>query len=470
MRSYVLTLFICMFLGFSGFSQVPSPVSGTSGSANSTANSWTMLEDNKFYMYDSSGKKLTNLQPLSYLKTDTLPVLDKNTRTLYLCADIKEAPTGATGRVSVLANNVGKNFYITNPYSFIVYIDDASQSGSFSNVNGSYVEYFEEANATYVLDGIRNFSNWGAKSIYALPSAPNDTYWYRDTDKGLYAILIKGKHIDYTKATNEKDGNDLVVSIDGVKKYVLPGYYTMASFVYKPVQLYSASGSNSVAATNGSSGCVQGDCYNGWGKWQYENAHYDGFWKNGKKNGYGLYKWDGIGKYIGNWENDTMSGYGTYIADNDDNIVGEYRNGKLNGAGYAVYGKDWQQGLYTNGNLVTPYTFYTNNIEKGCTAGDCQNKYGKLDYANGDSYIGFFKNGNLYLGTYTFANGDKYSGMFNAQNQFHGTGRYFYASGGYYGGEWKNGQYNGRGYYHNSDFVQQVGEWSNGTFVKSLKK
>ena len=35
-------------------------------------------------------------------------------------------------------------------------------------------------------------------------------------------------------------------------------------------------------------GCISGDCYSGWGKWQFDNCYYDGFWVNGKKQGYGL--------------------------------------------------------------------------------------------------------------------------------------------------------------------------------------
>ena len=214
--------------------------------------------------------------------------------------------------------------------------------------------------------------------------------------------------------------------------------------------------------------CVSGDCQNGWGKYEYDNGYYDGFWQNGKKHGYGLYNWNDSGKYIGSWENDTMSGYGVYIAENNDNIIGQYRDGELNGLGLTVFGEEWSQGIYKDGNLVTTYDFYTNDVDTGCTAGDCQDKYGRWKWSNGDTFTGFFKDGSLYMGTYTFANGGKYSGMFNSDNQFHGIGRYFYEDGAYYGGMWNNGEMQGRGYYHNKDLDQQIGVWDNSVLIKSL--
>ncbi len=467
MKSLYFFIFVFISSIFSVNAQVPVPMP-TSSPKSISGPSWTKINDIDYVLRDARGNTLTNVMDLVYLKTDTLAVLDKNSRTVYLLADFKNASQGAVGSAPVLSENIGKNFYLTNPYSFITYVNDKSYTGDFSNVKGSYIDYIKDVNATYYLDGIRDFSNWGVKSMNKLATAPDNTYWYRDAEKGRYGVIKKGKAIDYSKASTETDGNDLIVKIDNVSTYVLPGYKTMASFVFKPVALYTANGSTTSSPSTGTTGCISGDCTNGWGKWQYEDAYYDGFWKNGLKHGYGLYKWEGIGKYIGNWQNDTMTGYGAYIADNDDNIVGEYGNGKLNGAGYTVTGGDWKQGIYSNGVLSTSYTFYTNEIETGCTAGDCQNKYGKMVWSNGDTFIGFFKKGNLYMGSYTFANGDKYSGMFNDKNQFHGTGRYFYKTGGYYGGEWKNNQYNGKGYYHDKDLVRQVGEWSNGVLVTKM--
>lgn len=465
MRRLIILLLVFTTFSLSAAAQIPEPMSSKS-SVDFNGATWTKTNSVDFILKDKNGKTISNVEDLVYLKTDTLAVLDTRARIIYLLADFKDAAEGSKGNAPILATNIGKDFYLTNPYSFITYVNDASYSGDFSNIKGNYIDFIAEVNATYLLEGIRSFSNWGAKSMTKLSPAPEDTYWYRDADNGQYGVIKKGKPIDYTNATTETVGNDLIVKINDIKTYVLPGYTTMASFVFNQVQRYSG---DSNASTSETTGCVQGDCTNGWGKWQYENAYYDGFWKDGKRDGYGLYKWVGTGKYIGNWKNDNMDGYGAYLADNDDNVIGEYKNGQLDGVGYSVYGDAWEQGVYTNGNLTISYNFYTNDVDVGCTAGDCQDKYGKMVWSNGDTYVGFFKNGALYMGTYNFTNGDKYSGMFNAKNQFEGTGRYFYESGSYYGGEWKNGQYHGRGYYHNKDIEQQIGVWSNGTLITKMK-
>lgn len=457
----LFTTFCFIFL-FSGLliAQVPTPRS--TNSSRSSSLSWEKVGTYDYKLFDSNGNQVNSVLDLKYLGTDTLAVMDKSRRDIYLLADFKDAASGATGNASILARGMGNSFYITNPYSFAHYVNDEYLSDSFVNINGSYVYYVGEQDATYYLKDIRNYNNWGAQTSIELPYSEDNIYWYRDVDKGQYGVINKGKTIDYDRASPEKDGNDLIVKIDGVKTYVLPGYYNMASWVFKPVKMYNDSSSSSTSETIG---CVKGNCNDGWGKYQYDNGHYDGFWKNGLKHGYGLYKWPGTGKYIGSWNNDKMEGYGVYIADNKDNIIGNYKDGQLNGLGVTVTNNEWQQGWFSGGNLSQNYDFVSTGKSDGCTAGDCQNGYGRFKWSNGDQYTGFFKNGNLHQGSYTFSNGDKYSGMFNSSNQFHGTGRFFFKSGAYYGGNWTNGKYDGRGYYHDEDLKQQIGVWSNGQLV-----
>jgi hypothetical protein len=218
---------------------------------------------------------------------------------------------------------------------------------------------------------------------------------------------------------------------------------------------------------NVSTDCVSGDCQNGWGYKNFSYGYYEGFWKNGKRHGYGLFDWEESGKYIGFWLNDKMTGYGTYLGDSMD-MVGEFEDGFIQGLGYIVEDDEWEQGVYNLSQLEEAYTFYDNGVSTGCTAGDCQNRYGRYKWSNGDSFTGFFKNGNMYMGTYLYSNGDKYTGTFNSDNQFDGEGRFFFINGEYYGGKWKNGNYHGRGYFHDKNYNQKIGEWSNGTLVTKL--
>ena len=467
MRIRTTICLLLLFVSSAIFAQVPQPRSTTS-SSNSPL-TWTKQGKYDYKLYNENGALVTSDKDLKYLDTDSLAVLDQANRKVYLLNDFKNASDGARGSVTLLADNVKTNFYLTNPYSFVHYVDDKYHTGTYANINGSYVYYIAEKDRTYYLRDIRKYSNWGSRSSELLPYSATNTYWYRDASKGEYGVVKKGKSIDYSRVTSAKEGNDLVITQDGVKTYVLPGYYTSASYVFKPVTMYNSSSSSSTSSS-GSKGCVRGDCQNGWGKYEYgEDGHYDGFWKNGKRNGYGLYKWKDGSKYIGNWLNDSMYDYGVYLAENGDNIIGIYKDGQLNGLGVTLIDDKYEQGIYSNGNLVTKHNFYSNDVTTGCTAGDCQNKYGRFKYSNGDVFTGFFKNGNLHMGTYTFAGGGKYTGMFNSDNQFHGMGRYFFTDDAYYGGQWRNGKYHGLGYFHDKDLKQQIGEWSNGSLVRSMK-
>ena len=219
--------------------------------------------------------------------------------------------------------------------------------------------------------------------------------------------------------------------------------------------------------TTSSTGCVSGDCYNGWGKWQFNNGYYEGFWINGNRHGYGLYSWDTEGSYVGFFANNMLEGYGSYEDASGKIVVGMYADGLANGLAEQVEDDVWSQGFYKNHSLDTPYD-YTNHYKNyGCKAGDCQNGYGQFKWENGDMFSGFFKNGVMNLGSYEFANGDLYKGMFNNSGQFHGQGRYFYDSGGYYGGEWQNGSFHGKGYYHDVNYNKKIGEWQNGILTKA---
>lgn len=219
--------------------------------------------------------------------------------------------------------------------------------------------------------------------------------------------------------------------------------------------------------TTVSTGCVSGDCINGWGKMEYDNGYYDGFWKNGDRNGYGMYKWHEYGKYLGNMENGQRSGFGIYEDAQGGLQYGYWVSGLLNGLGLTVdENKNWEQGIFENGRIKTPYPFESTGLTYGCVGGDCQNGYGQYKWNNGDTYTGFFSNGTMRMGNYLFANGNEYLGTFNLQNQFDGFGLYYFGESGYYGGEFKNGQYHGRGYYENGNETPRKGEWENGTLKK----
>lgn len=217
-------------------------------------------------------------------------------------------------------------------------------------------------------------------------------------------------------------------------------------------------------------GCVQGDCENGFGNYQYDNGSYYGFFKDGKKSDFGIYMWSGVGSYVGSWKNNTMSGYGEFLDENDDNQSGIYSDGLLNGIGYSVIADVWEQGIYQDGLLKTAYPFEKNNEDVGCTYGDCKNSFGYFLYEDGGNFTGFFENGSFKMGIFVFESGDKYYGTFNKDNQLDGAGRYFFTEAGTsYSGQWKNGEMSGKGYFTGvNEEDDLIGEFKNGQLVNDM--
>jgi hypothetical protein len=116
-----------------------------------------------------------------------------------------------------------------------------------------------------------------------------------------------------------------------------------------------------------------------------------------------------------------------------------------------------------------------------CIEGDCDYGFGTYTTANGDKYVGEFKDGKKHgkgamkwadgfkyegdwendlrhgKGVFTSPSGDKYVGeyRFNMKNGF---GSYFYNNGAYYEGEWKDNMQNGQGKQTFTNGVSYVGE------------
>jgi hypothetical protein len=124
---------------------------------------------------------------------------------------------------------------------------------------------------------------------------------------------------------------------------------------------------------------------------------------------------------------------------------------------------------------------------EGCKQGNCVNGQGTFTYANGNKYVGEYKDGQINgQGTYTYANGNKYVGEWK-DNKRNGQGTYTWVSGEFKGnkyvGEWKDNKRNGQGTYTYANGDKYVGElkdnkrngqgtftWANGDkYVGELK-
>ena len=91
-------------------------------------------------------------------------------------------------------------------------------------------------------------------------------------------------------------------------------------------------------------------------------------------------------------------------------------------------------------NIFLILSFQSQVMANECVAGNCVNGQGTLMYANGEKYVGEFKDGLANgLGIITYPNGDKVVGAFK-DNKMNGYGTITFANGNKIVGRWKDGK------------------------------
>lgn len=167
-------------------------------------------------------------------------------------------------------------------------------------------------------------------------------------------------------------------------------------------------------------GCVKGDCFNGYGTYDYPNgSSYVGEFMDGKPHGKGILYFSNGNKYIGHW-------------------AGSYREGE----GRFVY----SEGHEYRGQFLR----------------DAFHGFGVMSYANGDRYEGNWAFDRPEgQGIYFFSNGQRYEGEF-VEGRFHGEGIMHYTDGSRYEGSWQVGKQHGPGAWVYSDGRRSSGQWAEG--------
>ena len=103
-----------------------------------------------------------------------------------------------------------------------------------------------------------------------------------------------------------------------------------------------------------STGCKEGNCENGYGKWVYTDKllTYEGEWVGTKKNGQGVETWPNGYIYKGEFKNSVWSGVGTLTFPDGSTYEGEWANGFMNGKGTFTWANgDQKVGIWKNGKL-----------------------------------------------------------------------------------------------------------------------
>ena len=292
-------------------------------------------------------------------------------------------------------------------------------------------ELLDKCNYSWItLDGVNGYrlvSKTTGQSIF-LPAAG-------------YNNMLAGKELEYWSSTlASSHGAYCLTNWTGTfKVYDLFRYFGMS---IRPVLSGESSYSSSAVTGNA---LVRGDWRNMMKKsfdnpeWTYSNGKYRGQLKDGR-NGYGAYWW----------------------SEDDDMFFGRYKDGDRDGMGIYFIGKD---GRYINNCKDCAYFVgsYSKNIKEG--TGTCYDKNGTLIYfgdfkndAPTESYPmeGRFKAYKFECIEYT--NGNMYVGE-TKDGKRHGWGVFLWTDGGAWFGYWEDGSRNGRGIYYRPSGSYTIGSW-----------
>ncbi len=108
------------------------------------------------------------------------------------------------------------------------------------------------------------------------------------------------------------------------------------------------------------SGCISGDCKNGFGKFVYNNGFYEGNFKNGYRNGTGKYFYDIGDFYQGTFKDNKFNGKGIYYYTNGERYDGEWKDQRHHGKGQMFHFDGlpdegyWNEGKFAGKNTAPP--------------------------------------------------------------------------------------------------------------------
>lgn len=403
-----------------------------------------------------NGKHAKDIAISKGAKPDEKIVYDGLTETYYSVPNFVDTNHTIDTRIPV-TNILSKSLpHINYAYNgkFINYVHGYNRvkSRDFSFIGSHMIDYrVDKSNGiTYIVDDYKNIKYKEIKPMRVFTTDTSSIVYNRNLETDNFFVVVKGKHIDYKKATFKYlDNGDPVIFIDKVPTYVLNGFpAARENKVYKgslynnelntksnsSTQAANTSNNPSTTASSSSSSgyqCIEGDCKNGWGKVKLPDSETESTFTNGALNGVTYINYSNGGSYHGEYNDNRREGTGFYYWSSSGNTyIGQWKDGKQHGYGYVVdkYGGIKSIGKYLNGKLIKNLgADYNANKVSGNCVGDCSNGFGKYSYNNGDVYIGFFNNGyRSYIGTYYWTNKSTYTGTYTTDAKRNGYGKYTY--------------------------------------------
>lgn len=179
----------------------------------------------------------------------------------------------------------------------------------------------------------------------------------------------------------------------------------------------------------------------GFQKVKYDNGTYEGYVKEGKRHGKGVYVWNDGSRYEGDWYQDLKQGKGVFRWDNGDVYEGSFFGDHREGKGKKSYANgDEYDGTWARGKKHGRGNFYS---------------------STGDHYSGDFKNNKRDgFGVKIWSGGAKYEGTWKA-DRMHGEGKFTWPQGDWYKGDYLMGMRTGKGTKVWASGTQYEGEWVN---------
>ncbi|MBL7815487.1 MAG: caspase family protein [Saprospiraceae bacterium] len=166
-------------------------------------------------------------------------------------------------------------------------------------------------------------------------------------------------------------------------------------------------------------------------------------------------------------DGDCQNGRGTYQFENGNKYQGDFRKGLMHGKGAIIFGNgnryngDWSGGMREGLGI---YTFVDGKVYTGSFRKNKFDGNGTMNFPSGNKYAGKWENDQPNgQGIYYFASGDRYEGAF-VNGKFTGSGTMYYKNNERYVGEWRDNQRHGRGKMYRSNGAVIEGSWVDGQF------